>query len=60
MISILKTKQVKEDQQSCSGGGDGHVTLKIIIVGLIEKMTLEVSQSCRCMWQSPEAEACNW
>ena len=42
MISIFKTKQVKEDQESCSGGGDGHVTLKIIVEGLIEKMTLEV------------------
>ena len=40
----MKTIQV-EDQESCSGGGDGHVTLKIIIVGLIEKMTLEVTVS---------------
>ena len=45
MISILKTKQVKEDQQSCSGGGDGHVTLKIIIVGEIRVKFTEQNQS---------------
>lgn len=43
----MKTKQVKEDQESYGGGGDrGMLLLKLIIIlGHIENMTLEVRES---------------